>query len=144
MVWLAAGITTISAEEKKPMQQLNINVTEKTYKYFQFFGFADGTLAGTVTLNGVPMHTLKGESSNISNNAAQSAAKYGENVIKVAITKGAGEIEYALLGTSGDEDGFDADHIVDLTDAIPISGPFPWQKEYRFVLEGPAFAVLKK
>jgi hypothetical protein len=126
------------------MQQLDVMVTEKTYKYFQFFGFADGTLVGTVTLNGVPMHTLRGESGNISNNAAQSAAKYGENVIGVEITNGSGEIEYALLGASGDEDGFDADHIIDLTDAIPASGPFPWRKEYRFVLDGPAFAALRK
>lgn len=144
IVWLAAGITTISAQERTPMQNLDVKATEKTYKHFQFFGFVDGTLVGTVTLNGMPMHTLRGQSGNISNNAAQAAAKYGENVISVEITGGAGEIEYALLGASGDEDGFDADHIVDLTDAIPASGPYPWRKEYRFILDGAAFGVLKK
>jgi hypothetical protein len=126
------------------MPQLDVMSTDKPYKYFQFFGFSDGNLVGTVTLNGVPMHTIKGESGSISNNAAQTAAMYGENVIGVEISNGSGDIEYALLGASGDEDGFDADHIVDLTDAIPASGPFPWRKEYRFVLDGPAFAVLKK
>ena len=126
------------------MKQLDINEAEKAYKYFQFYGFFDGTLIGMVTLNGVPMHTLKGESGVISNNAAQTAVKHGENVIFVEIAGGAGEIEYALLGASGDEDGFDADHIVDFADAIPPSGPFPWRMDYRFVLDGPAFAVLQK
>ncbi|RJQ78698.1 MAG: hypothetical protein C4519_11930 [Desulfobacteraceae bacterium] len=110
IAWLAAGNTPISAEERKPMQQLDVMATEKKYKHFQFFGFVDGMLVGAVNLNGTPMHTLSGESGNISNNAAQYAAKYDENVIGVEITRGAGEIEYALPGAAGDEDGFDADH----------------------------------
>lgn len=144
MFCLAAVVTPASAGEGKNMQQLNVTATEKPYKYFQFFGFTDGPLVGTATLNGVPMHALPGESSTISNNEAQTAVKYGDNVIRVEITNGAGEIEYALLGATGDEDTFDPDHIIDLIDKIPASGPFPWLKEYRFVLEGPAFAVLKK
>lgn len=126
------------------MQSLDVIDTDKIYRNFQFFGFVDGTLAGTSSLNGVLMHTLGGESGSIANNAAQSALKYGENVLQIRIQAGAGEIEYAVLAVTGDEDDFDADHLIDIAELIAATEENPITLDYRFVLTGPAYAVLQR
>lgn len=126
------------------MKSLAVIDTDKIYQHFQFFGFVDGTLAGTASLNGVVMHTLSGESGSIANNAAQSALKYGENDLQIRIQSGAGEIEYAVLAVTGDEDDFDADHLVDIAELIAATETNPITLHYRFVLTGPAYAVLKR
>lgn len=126
------------------MKSLAVIDTDKIYKHFQFFGFVDGTLAGSVSLNGVVMHTLTGESGSIANNAAESALKYGENELQIRIHAGAGEIEYAVLAVTGDEDDFDADHLVDIAELIAATATSPITLSYRFVLDGPAYAVLQR
>ncbi len=125
------------------MKTLDVNAASKFYKHFQFFGFSDGTLVGAASLNGVVMHSLNGESASIANNAAQAALKYGENQLQIHIHAGAGEIEYAVLAVTGDEEDFDADHLVDIAEAVAVDN-LPATLNYRFVLDGPAFALLKR
>lgn len=126
------------------MKALDVIETDKIFKHFQFFGFVDGTLVGTASLNGVVMHTLSGESGSIANNAAHSALQYGENELQIRIQSGAGEIEYAVLAVTGDEDDFDADHLVDIAELVAATDASPITLHYRFVLTGPAYAVLKR
>ena len=125
------------------MQTLAVTTAEKTYRYFQLFGFADGNLTGEVRLNGVVLHELRGESCSIASNAAQTAVKRGENIIELALQSGNGEVDYALLAASGPDDDMDPDRIVELQHAIALAPGQNCQLQYRFVLDGPAFALLK-
>lgn len=125
------------------MQTLAVTTAEKVYRYFQLFGFADGNLTGEVRLNGVVLHELRGESCSIASNAAQTAVKRGENVIELALQSGNGEVDYALLAASGPDDDMDPDRIIELQHAIALEPGQNCQLQYRFVLDGPAFALLK-
>jgi hypothetical protein len=145
----AASVMDSKKEGTQIMKELPVIKSNKSYKYFQFNGTSVGSLVGEITLNGVVMQKLEGEQAMVSNNAAQHALKYGENVIRFHIQAfakpGPQEVEYAIVGVAANESGnpFDADHIIDIEDDLGKVSPLPATVEYRFKLDGEPFAVLK-
>lgn len=125
------------------MQTLTVNAADKRYRYFQFFGFSDGDITGEIRLNGALLHSLQGEPNSIATNAAQTAVKLGENILELVLQSGSGELDYALLAASGPDDDMDPDRIVELQQTVAVAPGQDCQLHYRFVLDGPAFALLK-
>lgn len=129
-------------------QELEVPKNAKRYKFFQFFGMADGKMTGRILLNGALMHEMEGEPTQIATAAAQEALKYGKNSIRVEIQKmsapGSPTLDFAILAVDGnEEDPFDSDRIVELQEDLADAST-PWTKDYGFTLEGDSFSSLKK
>lgn len=126
------------------MQTLPVNAAEKAYRHYQLFGFADGDFIGEIRLNGALLHRLEGKSNSVATNAAQTAVKAGENILELVLQSGSGELDYALLAASGPDDDMDPDRIVELQQSVNVTPGQSYQLRFRFVLDGPAFALLKR
>lgn len=131
------------------MKTLETIKTDKKYLYFQLYGFSEGSIVGEVRVNGVNLHSLRGEQASIATAEVQKLLKQGDNMIEIHIEKFAGPatqaIEYALLAAAAGEDGdpFSSDHVIDINEDFSNLEMLPATIQYHFRLDGPAYAVLK-